>query len=155
MVIRMEKGQIQIEKCLKDHIKDYEFKMLLPVETIKTFLDTLSSVISCSISLTERHGEIIYTNKITSNCRIEVEENPGLKIQIEGRTIAHFYYEINNNDEKKTEVANIVITEYVEQLKILATIQYQKKEWEKYAETLEDIIQRERKRNSLAEKEDE
>ena len=96
-------GLVSLEKRLKENIKNYSFDQLFSLDEITDFLKVLAQCSGCSFLLTDRHGEKgVCAGELFMPGKVDVMANPGEKVRIAGRTIAHLYMKVNGEESEET-----------------------------------------------------
>ena len=95
----MAYGSISLEKRLKDNIKDYSLSSLLDTVRMGDQLELLHKLSGVEILVTDRHGEkmISYGNFV--GFKPDVVNDPGVKLRVEERTVAHIYLRYDHVQE--------------------------------------------------------
>lgn len=84
-------NKVTLEKALKDNIRNYQLDMLFDMDTVREEMESLSAVTNVGFLVTNRHGDkSIYVNW-NGDKNVDVDANPGIKLRIAQRTMAHIY----------------------------------------------------------------
>ena len=94
----MAYGSISLEKRIKENIKNYSLGQLLDLPIVQKELEVLNSLTGAEFLFTRRHGEIVVMVGEWGQEAMDVIANPGVKFKVSGRTIGHFYYHNNGNE---------------------------------------------------------
>lgn len=123
----MAYGSISLEKRIKDNIKNYSLGQLLDLPIVQKELEGLNKLAGAEFLLTRRHGEVVVLVGEWGTDSVDVIAEPGLKIQVEGRTIGHFYYRNNGN-----EAIDEMVTALLDNWKLWAEQNYLYKETDQF-----------------------
>lgn len=135
-------GLVSLEKRLKENIKNYSLDQLFSLEEITDFLKVMAQCSGCSFLLTDRHGEKgVSAGELFMPGKVDVMANPGEKVRIAGRTIAHLYMKANDQD---TEAADKLLTMIKKQLITMGESAYNYMETSLYADELERLLEKEK-----------
>jgi diguanylate cyclase (GGDEF)-like protein len=124
------------------------------MEAVKKYLCNLAQVLGISVLLTERHGEKeIVAGDGFAGFHPDVVNEPGRKIRIQNRTVAHLYISgaVESEDER---LAKEMIDSTVELLSKLGEEAYLHRESSIYLEELEKRLEDKKHRSSQNERED-
>lgn len=145
---------VPYEKRIKENIRNYSFSALYDMESIRSYLKNLAKMLEVSILLTDRHGEkqIVIGDEL-ADVQPDVAAEPGLKIRVQNRTVAHLYYlaQTHGRDENLCEE---MLRETVSLLERLGEESYLHKEGSIYMEELEKQLADGRSRKIYGERED-
>lgn len=128
---------IPYEKRIKENIKNYSLSTLYDMNVLQNYLENLAKMLDVSLLLTDRHGEKeIVVGKEFLGVHPDVVAEPGIKIRVQDRTIAHLYYKqmAPERDEKMCEE---LLKGTVELMQKLGEESYLRKEGSIYMEELE------------------
>lgn len=79
-----------LEVRLNSHIKDYDFHRLYEKDSVCQMAAVICNALNLDMLLTDRKGKTVYLNgDIAENP--DVDKQPGIKIRVYDRTIAHLY----------------------------------------------------------------
>lgn len=87
----MAYGALPLDKRLEENIKDYTMKTLVDAAKVKAYFESLHTLLGVDLLLTERHGEPLASAGNFEGFQPDVVNEPGRKIRVQGRTIAHLY----------------------------------------------------------------
>lgn len=124
----MAYGSVSLEKRIKNNVKNYSLGQLLDMTIIQKQLESLAELTGAEFLLTRRHGEVVILIGNWSEETKDVVAEPGIKIQVEGKTIGHFYY--RSGDKK--EVMDTMVTSLLDSWRIWAEQTYFYKETDQY-----------------------
>lgn len=82
---------VPFEQRIKDNVKNYGLDHLYNIDAITECMRALNAVCGVEMLLTERHGEKVISVGNFAGFTPDVVEEPGRKIRVYGRTIAHLY----------------------------------------------------------------
>jgi diguanylate cyclase (GGDEF)-like protein len=142
-------GLVPLEKRLKDHIRNYSLDQIFEIGQLSDLLENVNRVTGISLLLTDRHGEKAASAGNFVGFKPDTVNNPGKKIRVEGRTIAHLYVKQDEMADKEALVDNLVelLTEY-------AAKAYESVELSLYVDDLEKKLEKEQYQVKHGEKED-
>lgn len=142
-------GITPLEKRLKDNIKNYKLAALYDIESLYSYLKSLSDLSGLEFLVTDRHGEKAVCVGDFIGFVPDVVNEPGEKVKVMNRTIGHIYVKGNMD-----EANNVLIKVVVEQLKQQGYESYAHIETAIYADELEELLEKEQFRVKHGEKED-
>lgn len=100
---------VPFEQRIKDNIKNYGLDHLYQIDAIADCMRALNAVSGLEVLLTERHGEKVVSVGNFAGFTPDVVGEPGRKIRVYGRTIAHLYAKTDGvASEKKGEVEKLL-----------------------------------------------
>ena len=135
-------GLIPLEKRLKENIKNYSLDQLYELDEVSVFLKIMAQCSGCSFLLTDRHGEKgVSAGELFMPGKVDVMANPGEKVRVAGRTIAHLYMKAEGADSLK---ADKVVQMIKRQLMTLGESAYNYMETSLYADELEKQFEKEK-----------
>ncbi len=151
----MAYGSISLEKRLKDNIKDYSLSSLLDFDRMGEQLELIHRLSGVEILVTDRHGEkmLSYGNFVGFNP--DVVNDPGVKVRVEERTIAHIYLRYDQVQEDKLPLVATFMEKLIETYMSVAEKTYEHKELAIYADELEAKLEKEKYQVKHGEKNDE
>lgn len=94
----MAYGSVSLEKRIKNNVKNYSLGQLLDLPIVQKELEILNKLTGAEFLLTRRHGEAVVLVGEWGLESVDVIADPGIKFQVEGRTVGHFYYRNNDNE---------------------------------------------------------
>lgn len=105
----MNYKEIPFEKRIKENIRNYALDNLYPLDTLTEYCKALCAVTDVAILITERHGEKIVSVGGFAGFTPDVVGEPGRKVRVYGRTVAHLYAETDKvSEEKRSEVEKML-----------------------------------------------
>lgn len=145
---------VPYEKRIKENIKNYSLSTLYDLEIVQNYLRNLAKILDVSILLTDRHGEKrIVIGEELSELKPDVVNEPGLKIRVQNRTMAHLYY-IAHGMGRDEILCDEMIRETVSLLEKLGEEAYLHKEGSLYMDELEKQLTDRRSKSIRGEQED-
>lgn len=144
----MALGLVSLETRLKENIKNYNLDQLFDLGEISDYLESMYMVSKISLFFADRHAEQVICYGDFDGFKPDVVANPGKKIRVSNRTIAHLYCkeeELNENQKK-------LIENMVRQLTKLAEGAYVQMETSLYTDELEKLLEKEQYRVKHGEK---
>lgn len=151
----MAYGSIPLDKRLKDNIRNYKITTLFNVEEITEILKGLNRISGVDVLITERHGEKLVAVGDWAGFNIDVDANPGVKIRVCDRTMAHVYVSYANVVEENAESARKALDGIINTIEMLGEKSYKVRELEIYSDELESKLQKETYQAKNGEKNDE
>lgn len=139
----MAYGSIPLDKRLKDNIRNYKVATLFNLEEIIELFKALHKLTGIEICMTERHGEKTYAIGEWTGFEVDVVADPGIKLQVCGRTIAHIYAKYDNVAEEQKDLAKQILQTTIDTCARLGEKSYMTKELEIYVDELEEKLQKE------------
>lgn len=105
----MDYKAIPFEKRIKSNIRNYALDNLYAIDTLREYCKALHALTGVDILLTERHGEKVVSVGGFAGFTPDVVGEPGRKVRVYGRTIAHLYAEMDKvPDTMRREVGNLL-----------------------------------------------
>ena len=98
-VLLMAYGSVSLEKRIKNNVKNYSLGQLLDLPIVQKELESLHALTGAEFLFTRRHGEVVILIGEWEADAVDVIANPGIKFQVSGRTIGHFYYKLKERNE--------------------------------------------------------
>lgn len=99
----MDYKAIPFEQRIKENIRSYSMDHLYALDTLTEYCKALSAVTDAALLMTERHGEKIISVGGFAGFTPDVVGEPGRKVRVYGRTIAHLYAETGKVPEEKRQ----------------------------------------------------
>ena len=121
-------GSISLEKRIKENIKNYSLGQLLDLPIVQKELECFSALTGAEFLFTRRHGEVVVVIGDWGAEAVDVIANPGIKFQVSGRTIGHFYYK----NKEQNENVETMIYALLDNWKLWAEQTYLYKETDQY-----------------------
>lgn len=142
-------GIVSLEKRLKDNIRSYSTDQLYDMKKMTDYLEAVSAVTHMGLLLVDRHGKKVISAGDFTGFEPDVVNEPGLKIRVSNRTVAHLYVKDAVSEENR-RLAEAV----AEHLTQLAANTYEKIETSIYADELEERLEKEQYQVKHGEKKD-
>jgi len=139
----MAYGSIPLDKRLKDNIRNYKLSTLFDIEQITEILKGINKISGVDVLITERHGEKLIAIGEWAGFNIDVNANPGIKIRVCDRTMAHVYVSYANVDENSINAVKKSVNGIVTTFEMLGEKSYRVRELEIYSDELESKLQKE------------
>lgn len=150
----MEYKAVPFEKRIKENIKNYAMENLYPLDSLRAHLKALAAITGAELLLTDRHGEKVVSAGNFAGFTPDVVGDPGKKIRVCNRTIAHLYVKMNGVEAgKEKEVENMLDAE-VKMFSCLGEESYRHREYAIYMDELEDKLGERHTQTVDGEKED-
>ena len=124
----MAYGSISLEKRIKENIRNYSLGQLLDLPIVQKELECFSALTGAEFLFTRRHGEVVVVIGDWGAEAVDVIANPGIKFQVSGRTIGHFYYK----NKEQNENVETMIYALLDNWKLWAEQTYLYKETDQY-----------------------
>ena len=99
----MDYKAIPFEQRIKENIRSYSMDNLYALDTLTEYCKALSAVTDAALLITERHGEKIVSVGGVAGFTPDVVGEPGRKVRVYGRTVAHLYAETGKVPEDKRQ----------------------------------------------------
>lgn len=145
-------GLVPLEKRLKENIKNYRLALLYDLDSMKSYLESISKISGLMFLLTERHGEKAVCIGDFQGFVPDVVNAPGEKIKIANRTIGHLY--VKGSDYEQSRTKQELVRTLVEQLIQQGQKAYACMETSIYADELEEKLEKEQYQVKHGEKKD-
>ena len=150
----MDYKAIPFEKRIKSNIRNYALDNLYAIDTLREYCKALHALTGVDILLTERHGEKVVSVGGFAGFTPDVVGEPGRKVRVYGRTIAHLYAEMDKvPDTMRREVGNL-LDEFTKMLSQWGEEAYLHKESSIYMDELEEKVGVQHVQTARGEKED-
>ncbi len=135
---------ITLEQRIKENIKNYNLSQLYTAERAKDSLEKLCALTGAEVLLTDRHGVSFFASREFEGITKDTEKEPGLKIRIMDRTIAHMYLKLDNVAAGKKELVQGLFEDEADNIRCYCSESYQRQELDNYSDELEELCQRKR-----------
>lgn len=136
----MDYKAIPFEQRIKENIRNYSLDNLYALDTLTGYCKSLSAVTGAAILITERHGEKIVSVGGFAGFTPDVVGEPGRKVRVYGRTIAHLYAETDKVAEEKKASVESLLDGFATMLSHWGEETYLHKETAVYADELEQKV---------------
>lgn len=150
----MDYKAIPFEKRIKENIRNYALDNLYHIDTLTEYCKALCQVADLEILLTERHGEKVVSVGNFAGFTPDVVGEPGRKIRVYGRTIAHLYTRTDKVPEEKLAQTEKLLNELAAMLSQWGEEAYLHTESSIYLDELEGQIGVQHIQTARGEKED-
>ncbi|MDD6626906.1 MAG: diguanylate cyclase [Lachnospiraceae bacterium] len=150
----MDYKAIPFEKRIKENIRNYALDNLYHIDTLTEYCKALCQVADLEILLTERHGEKVVSVGNFAGFTPDVVGEPGRKIRVYGRTIAHLYTRTDKVPEEKLAQTERLLNELAAMLSQWGEEAYLHTESSIYLDELEEQIGVQHIQTARGEKED-
>lgn len=151
----MAYGSIPLDKRLKDNIKNYKLTTLYNFDEILEIFKAIHKITGVDILITERHGEKVIAVGEWAGVEVDVEANPGIKIRIAERTIAHVFVKYDGVEDENLSSVKRMIEGMVVAITEIGDKTYRTRELEIYVDELESKFNKESYQAKNGEKNDE
>ncbi len=151
----MAYGSIPLEKRLKDNIRNYKLGTLFDTEELLELLKSVNKLTGVAVMLTERHGEKAIAVGDWTGFNPDVVEDPGEKLRICDRTVAHVYVKYDAVEYDKIPQVKLIIDRIIDSYEQLGDKAYKTRELEIYVDELEEKLEKESYQAKTGEKNDE
>lgn len=150
----MEYHKVSFEQSVKENIKNYALDNLYDTEAVKTYLDDLCAMTHAAYLLTDRHGAVAAQSEDFSGDVPDVAAEPGIKIRVADRTVAHLYVVTDFVDAGKRVLIEKLFLDAAALLSTLGQESYLHKELDQYSNDLERRLEKEKFRATHGDQED-
>ena len=151
----MAYGSISLEKRLKDNIKNYSLSSLIDTERMSEQLELLHRLSGVEALVTDRHGEKMISYGNFASFHPDVVNDPGVKLRVANRTIAHIYLRYDRVEESQLPLVSNFLDKLIETYESVGVQTYYHKETAVYADELEAKLEKETYQVKHGEKNDE
>ncbi len=150
----MEYKAVPFEKRIKENIKNYAMDNLYPVDSLRDHLKALAAITGAELLLTDRHGEKVVSIGNFAGFIPDVVGEPGRKVRVYNRTIAHLYSKADGVEADKAEDVERMLDEAVTLFSCLGEEAYLHREYAIYMDELEEKLQEKHTKMASGENED-
>jgi len=151
----MAYGSISLDKRLKDNIKNYSITSLMDTERMSEQLDLIHKMSGVEVLVTDRNGEKMISCGTFASYHPDVNEEPGIKLRVADRTIAHIYVKYDYVAEDMLQIVSTFLEKLFETYEAVGINTYMYKETSVYASELETALGKETFQTQHSEKNDE
>lgn len=137
----MEYKEVPFEKRINANIRNYAMDNLYPVGSLTAHLKALAAVTGAELLLTDRHGEKIVSVGNFAGFVPDVVGEPGRKVRIYNRTVAHLYAKTTGVEEDKLQDVERMLDVTVIMLSYLGEEAYLHRESAIYMDELEEKLE--------------
>jgi len=150
----MEYQNISLKQRVAENIKDYKLEHVLPLELVKKQVSGLAVCTGAEVLLTDRHGEAVVATAGFCGFEPDVANEPGMKIRVENRTVAHMYLKLDAVADDRKEAVEQLFEQTAQLLSGYGQECYLHKELDLYSNVLEQKLEKEKYRVTHGDKED-
>ena len=150
----MDYKAVPFEKRIKENIRNYALDNLYHIDTLTEYCKALCEVADLEILLTERHGEKVISVGSFAGFTPDVVGEPGRKVRVYGRTIAHLYAKTDKVPEQKLPAVEMLLDELTATLSHWGEEAYLHTESSIYLDELEEKMGVQHVQTARGEKED-
>lgn len=151
----MAYGSISLEKRLKENIKNYSLSSLLDTNRMGEQLGLLHKLSGVDVLVTDRYGEKMISHGNFASFHPDVANEPGIKLRVANRTVAHIYLRYDQVEEDKISLVSTFLDKLIETYESAGEQTYFHKETAVYADELEAKLEKETYQVKHGEKNDE
>ena len=150
----MDYKAIPFEKRIKENIRNYALDNLYAIDTLTDYCKAFYAVTGVALLITERHGEKIVSVGGFARFTPDVVADPGRKVRVYGRTIAHLYAETDKVPEEKKHAVDQLLDGFAHILSQWGEEAYLHRESSIYMDELEEKVGVQHIQTAKGEKED-
>ena len=136
----MNYKSVPFDQRIKDNVKNYALDNLYQIDTLTDYCKALCASVDVEILLTERHGEKVVSVGNFAGFTPDVVGNPGRKIRVYGRTIAHLYAKTEKVPPQKLDAVDQMLDGLTQMLSHWGEEAYLHTESSIYMDELEDKV---------------
>ncbi len=144
--------EISLEKRLKDNIRNYTIESLVDWEKYKEQFELIHQIFKVDILMTDRHGDHKLIFGDFRDIRLDLVNEPGIKIRVEDRTVAHIFIRYDSVEVSQKENVKRMMSFLVSTIEKCAALAYYDKEKSNYIDELEEKLDKEKKQATHAQK---
>jgi len=145
---------VPFEQRIKDNVKNYALDNLYHIDTIAEYAKAFGALTGAELLLTERHGEKVVSVGSFAGFTPDVVGDPGRKVRIYGRTVAHLYAKTERVPAEKKEAVETLLDEFTCMLSHWGEAAYLHTESAIYADELEEKMGMQHVQTAKGENED-
>ena len=150
----MDYKAIPFEKRIKSNIRNYALDNLYTIDTLRAYCKALHALTGVDLLLTERHGEKVVSVGGFAGFIPDVVGEPGRKIRVYGRTIAHLYAQMDKVPDTMSKEVEKLLDELTKMLSQWGEEAYLHMESSIYMDELEEKVGVQHVQTARGEKED-
>lgn len=136
----MDYKSIPFEQKIKENIRSYALDNLYALDVLTEYCKAFCAVADVAVLITERHGEKIVSVGGFAGFTPDVVGEPGRKVRVYGRTIAHLYAETGKVPEEKRQAVERMLDGFAAMLSHWGEETYLHTETAIYADELEQKL---------------
>ena len=148
----MAYNTLSFDERLSENIKNYNLETLYDEKEVMGLIKHLARFTGVELMLTDRHGEKALVCGDFSHFAIDVVGDPGRKIRVQNRTIAHLYVKEESIDKDNSAKITELIDDLVGLLSYLGEQSYRYRESSIYIDELESQVKKNDDRRAGQEK---
>ncbi|MCI9314405.1 MAG: diguanylate cyclase [Lachnospiraceae bacterium] len=145
---------VPFEKRIKENIRNYKMDNLYALDTLTEYCKALHTAMDVALLITERHGEKVVSVGGFAGFTPDVVGEPGRKVRVCGRTIAHLYAETDQVPEEKRQAVEHMLDGFAVMLSQWGEEAYLHMESSIYMDELEEKVGVQHVQTARGEKED-
>lgn len=150
----MDYKAIPFEKRIKSNIRNYALDNLYTIDTLREYCKALHALTGVELLLTERHGEKVVSVGSFAGFTPDVVGEPGRKVRVYGRTIAHLYVQMDRVPATMCQEVGNLLDEFTKILSRWGEEAYLHMESSIYMDELEEKVGVQHVQTARGEKED-
>lgn len=150
----MDYKAIPFEKRIKSNIRNYALDNLYTIDTLREYCKALHALTGVELLLTERHGEKVISVGSFAGFTPDVVGEPGRKVRVYGRTIAHLYAQMDRVPMTMCQEVGNLLDEFTRILSRWGEEAYLHMESSIYMDELEEKVGVQHVQTARGEKED-
>lgn len=150
----MDYKAIPFEQRIKENIRSYALNNLYAPDVLAEFCKAFSAATNAAILITERHGEKIVSVGGFAGFTPDVVGEPGRKVRVYGRTIAHLYADTDKVPEENRQAVERMLDSFVAMLSHWGEQTYLHTETAIYADEMEQKLGMQHMQTARGENED-
>lgn len=150
----MDYKAIPFEKRIKSNIRNYALDNLYTIDTLREYCKALHALTGVELLLTERHGEKVVSVGSFAGFTPDVVGEPGRKVRVYGRTIAHLYAQMDRVPATMCQEVGNLLDEFTKILSRWGEEAYLHMESSIYMDELEEKVGVQHIQTAKGEKED-
>lgn len=150
----MDYMAIPFEKRIKENIRNYALDNLYALDTLTEYCKALCAATDVALLITERHGEKIVSVGGFAGFTPDVVGNPGRKVRVYGRTIAHLYADTDKVPEERRQAVEHLLDGFAKMLSHWGEEAYLHMESSIYMDELEEEVGVQHVQTARGEKDD-
>lgn len=131
---------VPFEQRIKDNVKNYGMDHLFQIDAIVETMRALHALSGLETLITERHGEKVVSEGNFAGFTPDVVGEPGRKIRVYGRTVAHLYAKTEGVAPEKRKEAEALLDAFAHMLSHWGEEAYLHRESAIYVDELEDKV---------------
>ncbi|MCM1049437.1 MAG: diguanylate cyclase [Clostridiales bacterium] len=136
----MKYNEVPFDKRINENIRNYAMDNLYPVGSLTAHLKALAAVTGAEILLTDRHGEKVVSVGNFAGFTPDVVGEPGRKVRIYNRTVAHLYAKTDAVDADRLEDVERMLDTTVIMFSYMGEKAYLHRESSIYMDELEEKL---------------